>query len=396
MKDQTEIIVLVVVLVLIYTRPSALVRFSSTFIGKLILLVAVVLSSLVSPLSGLLIATLMVLYSEQNYEGFVEGVSSPNPEFIIKEDYNTGSTEMLIQKNTDVAVDVDISNWTTSTHDIISVDPAMDLFDKHTKITDAYKAFMIHLKADASVAITNLPPGNIIIDIYQGDDTKLASGEFTRSDESSISDISQFMISNDELTYESGKTRLDILSTSSGGNLVNGYIKISNAADDVDTKYLINYIDHVISVSFSSGINSPITGGSVDAGIRQVQIVEHSHTHGHVDGFEGMDGEETAEKEIDEKEDEEDDETKDAVKNIMDKLDIAGIIDTVKKESDKTEGFFSGERESGNEVAGAFAGESYESEITGVAECTTTICERIHREEQLIRPVNSNEELQRV
>ena len=64
MKGQTEIIVLVVVLVLIYTRPSALVRFSSTFIGKLILLAAVVLSSLVSPLSGLLIATLMVLYTE--------------------------------------------------------------------------------------------------------------------------------------------------------------------------------------------------------------------------------------------------------------------------------------------------------------------------------------------
>jgi hypothetical protein len=98
-----------------------------------------------------------------------------------------------------------------------------------------------------------------------------------------------------------------------------------------------------------------------------------------------------------EKDDEtKDAETKDAVKNIMDKLDIARIIDSVKKESDKTEGFFSGERESGNDVAGAYAGELYESEITGTSECTTTICERIHREEQLIRPVNSNEELPRV
>ena len=393
MKDQTEIIVLVVVLVLIYTRPSALVRFSSTFIGKLILLAAVVLSSLVSPLSGLLIATLMVLYTEQNYEGFVEGMPASNEVFIIREDYDIDSTELLIRKKTNVNEDVDISKWTTSTHDIISVDETIGLFDEHAKITDAYKAFMIYLK-NTPVSSNVLPTGNINIDIYHVDDTKVASGVFTRSDESSSNDISQFMISNDGLTYESGKTRLDILSNSSGGNLeTGGYIIISNATNDVDKKYVIDYIDHVISVRFSSGINSPIIGEDVNADIRQLQIVEHSHTHGHVETFEGMDGEETAEKEKDEKED---DETKDAVKNIMDNLDIDGIIDIVKKGSDKKEGFFSAEKKNVGEVAGAFAGESYESEITGVAECTTTICERIHREEQLIRPVNSNEELQRV
>lgn len=146
MKDQTEIIVLVVVLVLIYTRPAALVRFSSTFIGKLILLAAVVLSSLVSPLSGLLIATLMVLYTEQNYEGFVEGMPASNEVFIIREDYDIDSTELLIRKKTNVNEDVDISKWTTSTHDIISVDGTIGLFDEHAKITDAYKAFMIYLK----------------------------------------------------------------------------------------------------------------------------------------------------------------------------------------------------------------------------------------------------------
>jgi len=401
MKDKTEIIVLVVVLVLIYTRPSSLVRFSSTFLGKLILLVSVVVASLISPLSGLLIATLMVLYSEQNYEGFKEGESSSNEVFIIRENHDISSTELLIRKKTNVDEDVDISNWTTTTHDIISVDPNMGLFDKHTKLTDAYKAFMIYLKDGASVATNILPTGNINIDIYNGDDTKLASGDFARSDESSTNDISQFMISNDGLTYESGKTRLDILSKSSGGNLDNGYIKISNATDAVDTKYLINYIDHVISLTLSSGINSLITDTAVNADIRQVQIVEHSHTHGHVDGFEGMDGEETSEKETDEKEGEEtdgkeDEETDEAVKNIMDKLDIGGIINNVKDKATKTEGFFSGERKNVNEVSGAYAGELYESEITGITKCNTTICERIHREEQLIRPVNSNEELPRV
>jgi hypothetical protein len=149
----------------------------------------------------------------------------------------------------------------------------------------------------------------------------------------------------------------------------------------------INSIDYVIDDIERSSILTLSTGLVTSLGHgADVTITKHSHPHSHT--VEGMDGEKDDEKE--------DDETKDAVKNIMDKLDIDGIIDIVKKGSDKKEGFFSGEKESGGEVVGAFAGESYESEITGVAECTTTICERIHREEQLIRPVNSNEELQRV
>ena len=165
-----------------------------------------------------------------------------------------------------------------------------------------------------------------------------------------------------------------------------------SALFDADKTYLltIGSSDYEINIvrssilTLSTGLETSLDHGA------GVTITKHSHPHGHT--VEGMDGEKDDEND-DEKEG---DETKDAVKNIMDKLDIDGIIDIVKKGSDKKEGFFSGEKESGGEVVGAFAGESYESEITGVAECTTTICERIHREEQLIRPVNSNEELQRV
>ena len=63
--------------------------------------------------------------------------------------------------------------------------------------------------------------------------------------------------------------------------------------------------------------------------------------------------------------------------------------------ADKIEGFFSGEKKQMNGVVGAYAGESYEAEIIGESVCTSQLCERIHREEQLTRPVNSNEEIPR-
>ena len=65
MKMKTEIITLVIVLVLLYTRPSALVRFSNTLLGKVLFVGAVIIASLVSPLAGLFFATLMIILMEQ-------------------------------------------------------------------------------------------------------------------------------------------------------------------------------------------------------------------------------------------------------------------------------------------------------------------------------------------
>ena len=74
MKMKIEIITLVIVLVLLYTRPSALVRFSNTLLGKVLFVGAVIIASLVSPLAGLFFATLMIILMEQSYEGFKEGL----------------------------------------------------------------------------------------------------------------------------------------------------------------------------------------------------------------------------------------------------------------------------------------------------------------------------------
>ena len=100
MKDKTELIVLVVVLVLIYTRPSALVRFSSSLVGKVIFLAAVIISSLISPLSGLLIATLMVMLMEQNYEGFKEGNTVSSVTTNVIGDYASGATILVVENVT--------------------------------------------------------------------------------------------------------------------------------------------------------------------------------------------------------------------------------------------------------------------------------------------------------
>ena len=387
MKDQTEIIVLVVVLVLIYTRPSALVRFSSTFIGKLILLVAVVIASLVSPLSGLLIATLMVLYTEQNYEGFSEGFTDGITNLTVNGEYDAGATDIMLEY--DSAQHINIGEYVTDmndgNYDIINA----TLFDAQTRIISAAaEGLQIELSTGLTIPTTVLTAGSeevITIQLKEtgeSDWADAATGKFQIDESATVNDISIFHITTDTLTADIQ----DIVGDFSTGD---------GSTDDLcvilgDTSYNIQSSKLIVSVTLSSGIKSGVTGNTTG---ESVTIADHSHTHDHTDGFEGL---ENKSQEDEEKNEDEKEETNEAVKNIMDKLDIAGIIDTVKKESDKKEGFFSGGRESGNEVAGAFAGESYESEITGVAECTTTICERIHREEQLIRPVNSNEELQRV
>ena len=65
----TDMIVLVVVTFLLFTRPMVLVNFSNTNVGKLILLLLIIGTAMHSTVSGLLMATLLVLFMEYNYEG---------------------------------------------------------------------------------------------------------------------------------------------------------------------------------------------------------------------------------------------------------------------------------------------------------------------------------------
>ena len=72
---QGEIIVLVIVILLLYIQPYAVIRFSNTLFGRFVFLGILVLASFYSTISGLLVALLIVLYSETIYEGMEGNVS---------------------------------------------------------------------------------------------------------------------------------------------------------------------------------------------------------------------------------------------------------------------------------------------------------------------------------
>lgn len=70
MITQAEyIIFLLVISFLLYTRPNVLVNFSNTIIGRVILLVVLVISTLRSTIHGFLIALVIIVFAEELYEG---------------------------------------------------------------------------------------------------------------------------------------------------------------------------------------------------------------------------------------------------------------------------------------------------------------------------------------
>lgn len=69
MENYVDITVLFVVAFLLLTRPNVLVNFSNTFFGKLMLISILVVTTLHSTLSGIFIGLLIVVLSENVYEG---------------------------------------------------------------------------------------------------------------------------------------------------------------------------------------------------------------------------------------------------------------------------------------------------------------------------------------
>ena len=432
MKDKTEIIVLVVVLVLIYTRPAALVRFSSTLVGKVILLAAVIISSLISPLSGLLIATLMVMFMEQNYEGFKEGNTGgprrpgslpASVDTKVIGDYVAGATILTVEN--DSANDIanlgngnyeldDATAGGIAKHTIVNdVSPSVTitLNDSGTipdgTITTTTSFSIISKTADTTAkceetATTSVAADKTACEGVTGtalDDATNCDGVMTTADASIKACTYTPAAVSSETDLATGTYNIDNIPSGvikyitvselsySGTNTVSNltgdiYLKIQGA----DTEYKIDSVIQTSALTLSSGLIGEILDTT------SVTIQEHTHVHQHTtESFEGMDGEEADDNE-ESKADEE--ETKDEKEEKADMN--AGLSKLIKEATNKindikTEGFFSG-NEKKPEVMGAFAGETYETEITGItAVCTTPRCERIHREEQLIRPVNSNE-----
>ena len=433
MKDKTELIVLVVVLVLIYTRPSALVRFSSSLVGKVIFLAAVIISSLISPLSGLLIATLMVMFMEQNYEGFKEGNTGTLPASVdtkVIGDYASGATILAVENDSAN----DIANLGNGNYELAGV---TDIIEKHTIVNDVSPTVTIKLidtdtipdgtitttttftiiskTADTSAkceetATTSVAVDKAACDAVTGtglDDATTCDGVMTNADTSikactytpvavsSVTDLATGTYNNDNIPSGAIKyinvSELSYSGTNTISNLTGDiYLKIQGA----DTEYQIDSVFQSSALTLSSGLIGKISDTT------SITIQEHTHVHQHTtESFEGMDGKEAdAGEEAVPGEDSDTGEEADADKDDEEKEEKMnpGLSKLIKDATDKindikTEGFFSG-NDKKSEVVGAFVGETYETEITPItAVCTTPRCERIHREEQLIRPVNSNE-----
>jgi len=436
MKEKTEFIVLAVVLVLIYTRPSALVRFSSSLVGKLILLVAIVLSSLISPLSGLLIATMMVLFMEQNYEGFKEGNEGTSsdetmPSGTFVGDYAAGSTKVTFLPTSEVNVDDLIANPQKYDLKYGQDNYIIKSFEKSSTIKlNANSLIEVELEQATDYAINKV---STTADPAAADP---AAADPAATDPAAT-DPAAAAVSTEAVSTETGVTTYKIIGTTEKGAQ---YITIS----EIDTAQFAANETYSLTIS---GVEYQIEGvvpsytvdlmdGLKTDGITHemsIEIVKHSHAHSH-EGFEGkkkntasVSGTKSGEDEL---EMSDDPQMKGATINMdsknlddlislakstlvnqnkegfsseessgasinMDSKNLDDLISLAKSTLEKKEDFFSGEKKPTNGVTGAYAGESYEAEIIGDSVCTSQLCERIHREEQLTRPVNSNEEVPR-
>ena len=71
MITQAEYIIFILVIsLLLYTRPNVLVKFSKTILGRVLLLITLVIGTLRSTIHGILIALVIVAFAEHMYEGF--------------------------------------------------------------------------------------------------------------------------------------------------------------------------------------------------------------------------------------------------------------------------------------------------------------------------------------
>ena len=270
MKEKTEIIILVVVLVLIYTRPSALVRFSSSLVGKLILLVAIVLSSLISPLSGLLIATMMVLFMEQNYEGFKEGntVGAPSVQ-ITGTSVGTNSkddTNLLIEYDSSIT-DVDTFN-----NDFIKYD--INITTSLYSIKSAIPVLI--LTTDTATAVTNTT-GALTAIATAANDTVAATTPFIYANEVDYNILS----STSSTSSINGKgyfiEKQFAILASSGYAFTAGDVLTINEVD-----YNITTTKNGCIIELKTALLKDITNDTI------ISIDKHTHAHTH-EGFEGMD-----------------------------------------------------------------------------------------------------------
>jgi len=349
----------------------------------------------------------MVMLMEQNYEGFKEGIAPSISATVIGE-HSKDATMLLVKSDgAEITEDIvgnyelaDSSNIAKHTminnvlSSCVTITVYDDISDKEISSTTKFTIYGaadgadaaadgVDAAADGADAAADGADGADAAAAADGADgtstvsteTEFASGTYAM--DSVPTTFNKFTLS--DLNYVDSNNTIENLPTGA-------YIKIQG----YEKTYDIKSAESTTILTLSSGLIGTISDNT------SITLQEHTHVHQHTtESFEGMDGEEA---EVSEEADAGEEDDADKEKDDEDKEEEMnpGLSKLIKEATDKindikTEGFFSG-KEKKSEVVGAYAGETYETEITGItAVCTTPRCERIHREEQLIRPVNSNE-----
>lgn len=364
---KTEIMTLVIVVILLYTRPSALVRFSNTLLGKVLFVGAVIIASLINPLAGLFFATLMIILMEQSYEGFKEGLDEIAGPISVKTvgTYVKDTTLITVKPDNSELAGVIPVNRTKIKHETDDT-----IFGDDTLIKAAADTVTITLSAPITEVI-NAGTDLIIVTGNDSSDTAVAGNyiKYTDTDTDSKEVVRKVAsIDNAQITFENGETldasfTYEVVTTETvqsdtktyepNADGTAGYTVFTISDTDTDTitadsllvipstneLVLISSQEPTINLTLSSGVNADLADQT------SLSIENHSHTHGHGENFVGG----------------------------------------------RREGFFAGDEKKKAAVKGAYAEETYENEIIGETVCSSNLCDRIDSEFKLIRPVNSND-----
>ena len=123
---QIEIVILIVAIILLYIQPYVLIRNINTFIGRVISLIILVLASLYSTLSGIVVAMIIVVFTDANVNAIYEGMVVPKRQLgIQKDNLKRGSvTDDLLDSTSDTnTLGQNLLEHTTSGASIIGDTP---------------------------------------------------------------------------------------------------------------------------------------------------------------------------------------------------------------------------------------------------------------------------------
>jgi hypothetical protein len=112
---QIDTVVLIVSIILLYIQPYVLIRSMNTFIGRLVSIIILVLASLYSTLSGIVLAMVMVAFTDTIYEGMSADAESREKAEAHSKSHSQASPDI---KRTSVTSELLDSNYDTNTYSV--------------------------------------------------------------------------------------------------------------------------------------------------------------------------------------------------------------------------------------------------------------------------------------